>query len=235
MKRSAFLIVGLSVLLPYLVGVVLATSTRASISTTSALLGRVVGAIPGFFAVEIPRGIGRGRRGAGGLPRAVARSTLRDVRVASAAAARAAAAGRRPAAKGERSATRRPRGEPGAGKAEAARAAPRTSPPSPSRATRRPPSRRPGPTASRARRRRPGSREPRRAPGEQELGPVWDVDLLEAPRTRGIDAGEGELDVLQERLEETLAEFKVEGDVAGADHRAGRDPVRRAPPARASR
>ena len=35
------------------------------------------------------------------------------------------------------------------------------------------------------------------------------------PRTKGVDAGEGELDVLQERLEETLAEFKVEGDVAG--------------------
>src|SRR6185312_14429155 len=55
----------------------------------------------------------------------------------------------------------------------------------------------------------------RRAPGEKDLGPVWEVDLLEAPRTRSVDAGEGELDALQDRLEETLAEFKVEGDVAG--------------------
>src|SRR6476469_1768107 len=63
---------------------------------------------------------------------------------------------------------------------------------------------------------RPGRKpEAKRAAGDKDLGPVWDVDLLEAPRTRGIDAGEGELDVLQERLEETLAEFKVEGDVAG--------------------
>ena len=57
--------------------------------------------------------------------------------------------------------------------------------------------------------------EPRRAPGQRDLGPVWDVELLEAPRARSVDAGEGELDALQERLEETLAEFKVEGDVAG--------------------
>ena len=57
--------------------------------------------------------------------------------------------------------------------------------------------------------------EPRRAPGEKELGPVWDVELLDGPAHQGIDAGEGELDALQERLEETLAEFKVEGDVAG--------------------
>ena len=64
---------------------------------------------------------------------------------------------------------------------------------------------------------------------------MWDVDLLEAPRTRGIDAGEGELDVLQERLEETLAEFKVEGDVAGRTTGPVVTQYRRAPAARASR
>jgi len=57
--------------------------------------------------------------------------------------------------------------------------------------------------------------EAKRGAGDKDLGPVWDVDLLAAPPARAIDAGEGELDVLQERLEETLAEFKVEGDVAG--------------------
>ena len=46
-------------------------------------------------------------------------------------------------------------------------------------------------------------------------GRVWEVDLLAPPKTRAIDAGEVELDELQERLEGTLAEFKVEGDVAG--------------------
>ncbi len=49
----------------------------------------------------------------------------------------------------------------------------------------------------------------------EDLGQVWAVTLLEPPQTRGIDAGETELNALQERLEATLAEFKVEGDVAG--------------------
>jgi hypothetical protein len=56
MKRSAFLIVGLSVLLPYLAGV-LGRVTVFDLDNQR-LLGRVVGAIPGFFAVEIPQGIG---------------------------------------------------------------------------------------------------------------------------------------------------------------------------------
>jgi len=56
--------------------------------------------------------------------------------------------------------------------------------------------------------------EPKRAAGET-LGPVWEVDLLDPPSAKAVDAGETELDVLQERLEATLSEFKVEGDVAG--------------------
>jgi S-DNA-T family DNA segregation ATPase FtsK/SpoIIIE len=39
--------------------------------------------------------------------------------------------------------------------------------------------------------------------------------LLDPPSGKAVDAGETELDSLQERLEATLAEFKVEGDVAG--------------------
>jgi S-DNA-T family DNA segregation ATPase FtsK/SpoIIIE len=46
-------------------------------------------------------------------------------------------------------------------------------------------------------------------------GRVWEVELLEPPPARAIDAGESELSALQTRLEATLAEFKVEGDVAG--------------------
>ena len=56
MKRSAFLIVGLSVLLPYLAGV-LGHVTVADLDTQR-FLGRMVGVVPGFFAVEIPLGIG---------------------------------------------------------------------------------------------------------------------------------------------------------------------------------
>src|SRR5262249_54336482 len=49
----------------------------------------------------------------------------------------------------------------------------------------------------------------------EALGPVWEVELLDPPFGKAIDAGESELDSLQERLEATLSEFKVEGDVAG--------------------
>jgi S-DNA-T family DNA segregation ATPase FtsK/SpoIIIE len=56
MKRSAVLIVGLSVLLPYLAGVLAHLTVRDL--DDQAVLGRLVGVVPGFFAVEIPRGIG---------------------------------------------------------------------------------------------------------------------------------------------------------------------------------
>ncbi|HEY7638030.1 MAG TPA: DNA translocase FtsK [Gemmatimonadales bacterium] len=56
MKRSAVLIVGLSVLLPYLTGVLAHVTVRELDDQT--VLGRLVGVVPGFFAVEIPRGIG---------------------------------------------------------------------------------------------------------------------------------------------------------------------------------
>ncbi|HEU5170418.1 MAG TPA: DNA translocase FtsK [Gemmatimonadales bacterium] len=54
-----------------------------------------------------------------------------------------------------------------------------------------------------------------RAPAPEAAERVWEVDLLAPPPTREIDAGEAELNALQTRLEATLAEFKVEGDVAG--------------------
>ena len=56
MKRSAFLIVGLSILLPYLAGV-LGHVTAFDIDNRP-VPGQLVGAIPGFFAVEIPPGVG---------------------------------------------------------------------------------------------------------------------------------------------------------------------------------
>ncbi len=60
---------------------------------------------------------------------------------------------------------------------------------------------------------KPGKGRPLAA--EEQLGRVWEVELLEPPPTRAIDAGEVELSALQTRLEATLAEFRVEGDVAG--------------------
>src|SRR3954451_5697601 len=56
MKRSAFLIVGLSLLLPYLIGVLWHVTVFDL--DNRRLLGTLVGAIPGFFAVEIPQGVG---------------------------------------------------------------------------------------------------------------------------------------------------------------------------------
>ena len=53
MKRSAFLIIGLSVLLPYLAGV-LGHVTVFDIDS-GRFLGKVVGAIPGFFATMASR------------------------------------------------------------------------------------------------------------------------------------------------------------------------------------
>jgi len=205
MKRSAFLIIGLSVLLPYLAGV-LGHVTVFDIDNRR-LLGKVVGAIPGFFAVGIPRGIG--------LAGAVLTGFL------ALSALTLATFAWHPLQRLERH-TESPPGAPG--NAEVSKAEPRRKgvkdaaepaielPGAKIREEGKPAAKADGkPLKS-----KPGKKvEPRRAPGDRDLGPVWDVELLEAPRTRGIDAGEGELDVLQERLEETLAEFKVEGDVAG--------------------
>jgi S-DNA-T family DNA segregation ATPase FtsK/SpoIIIE len=205
MKRSAFLIIGLSVLLPYLAGV-LGHVTVFDIDNRR-LLGKVVGAIPGFFAVGIPRGIG--------LAGAVLTGFL------ALSALTLATFAWHPLQRLERHAES-PAGA--LGKAEVSRAEPRRKaakdavepaielPGAKVREESKPAAKADGKLLKS----KPGKKvEPRRAPGDRDLGPVWDVELLEAPRTRGIDAGEGELDVLQERLEETLAEFKVEGDVAG--------------------
>ena len=60
----------------------------------------------------------------------------------------------------------------------------------------------------------PGVRKPAVA-AVPDREAVWTVDLLEPPKLRSVDAGEAELNALQERLAATLSEFKVEGDIAG--------------------
>ena len=205
MKRSAFLIVGLSVLLPYLAGV-LGHVTVFDIDNRR-LLGQIVGAIPGFFAVGIPRGVGPAGAVLVGF---LALSALTLVTFAWHPLQRLERQPQVP--------------DPGAGKGEAGKAEPRrkaakdaAEPPLEPPAAKLREEQKPAPKADGkpVKGKPPKRPEARRAPGDKDLGPVWDVELLEPPRTRGIDAGEGELDVLQERLEETLAEFKVEGDVAG--------------------
>ncbi|HKT59325.1 MAG TPA: DNA translocase FtsK [Gemmatimonadales bacterium] len=207
MKRSAFLIVGLSVLLPYLTGV-LGHVTVFDIDSGS-FIGKVVGAIPGFFAVGIPQGIGPAGAVLAGF---LALSALTLVTFAWHPLQRLERHPEVPAAtpaKGEAAKTEVRR------KAKDAKDAVEPAAELPAPKGREEPKPAPKPEGKPAKSKLARKLEPRRGPGDKDLGPVWDVELLEAPRIRGIDAGEGELDVLQERLEETLAEFKVEGDVAG--------------------
>ncbi|HEX3232594.1 MAG TPA: DNA translocase FtsK [Gemmatimonadales bacterium] len=206
MKRAAFLIVGLSVLLPYLVGVLLHVSVRDL--DNQRLLGRMVGVVPGFFAVEIPMGVGT----AGAV--LVGFLALTALTLATFAWHPLQPLERKPESPFTPGTTGS-NAEGRARKAPASAAKGEEDPPALPRAD--------GPVKPAAARGdgktgrlKPGKRpDPRRAPGQKELGPVWDVELLEAPRAKAVDAGEAELDVLQERLESTLAEFKVEGDVAG--------------------
>jgi S-DNA-T family DNA segregation ATPase FtsK/SpoIIIE len=208
MKRSAFLIIGLSVLLPYLTGV-LGHVTVFDIDS-GRFIGKVVGAVPGFFAVGIPKGIGPAGAVLAGF---LALSALTLATFAWHPLQRLERHPEAPA--------------PASAKDQPAKAESRRRPAKDAKESPEPPADPPAPKGRDELRPAPRAEgktlksklakklEPRRAPGDKDLGPVWDVELLEAPRTRGIDAGEGELDALQERLEETLAEFKVEGDVAG--------------------
>jgi len=208
MKRSAFLIIGLSVLLPYLTGV-LGHVTVFDIDS-GRFIGKVVGAVPGFFAVGIPKGIGPAGAVLAGF---LALSALTLATFAWHPLQRLERHPEAPA--------------PASAKDQPAKAESRRRPAKDAKESPEPPADPPAPKGRDELRPAPRAEgktlksklakklEPRRAPGDKDLGPVWDVELLEATRTRGIDAGEGELDALQERLEETLAEFKVEGDVAG--------------------
>ena len=209
MKRSAFLIVGLSVLLPYLTGVLFHV-TVADLDTDR-FLGRMVGVVPGFFAVQIPKGIGVAGAVLAGF---LALCALTLATFAWHPLQRLERQPDEPEGSGKPLAAK---GEKAEGKRKAALEPPVEDPArvrEELRAARGEKADAKGDGKS-AKGRLPKKPEPRRAPGEKDLGPVWDVELLAAPRTKGIDAGEGELDALQERLEETLAEFKVEGDVAG--------------------
>ncbi len=206
MKRSAFLIVGMSVLLPYLGGVVFHVSVRDL--DNQGFLGQLVGVVPGFFAVEIPRGVGT----AGAV--LVGFLALTALTLATFAWHPLQRLERRPESEST------PTAAPGNAEGRGRRVAPSATfvaegtsgPPRADAAIKPVPPRGDGKTDKP----KPGKRpELRRAPGQKELPPVWDVELLEPPRTRAVDAGEAELDMLQDRLESTLAEFKVEGDVAG--------------------
>ena len=216
MKRAAVLMIGLSLLVPYLVGVVAKVTHLDLVPDVDqrALPARLAGLVPGMLAEVVA-----GRVGVAGavLLGFLALSALTLVTFAWHPLQRLEAgrsgkqldrttgtrAEEEKAAK--RGASKTPSLPPaaidtpdpvqnGAGKSSAAALAAGE----PAKKTR-------GKTSS----------VKRGAAVSEALGPVWEVELLDPPSGKAIDAGESELDSLQERLEATLAEFKVEGDVAG--------------------
>jgi S-DNA-T family DNA segregation ATPase FtsK/SpoIIIE len=212
MKRSAFLIVGLSVLVPYLIGV-LGHVTVFDLDSRH-LLGKLVGGVPGFFAVEIPQGIGiAGAVLVGFLAlcaltlatfawhplQRLERQREEPSGLAPDQEAPVKTESRRKAARGTEPEPLTGAAEDAAGKARE-EASPKSAAKGDAKGGRTKPPKRP---------------EARRPAGGKELGPVWDLSELAEPPAKAVDAGEKELNALQERLEETLAEFKVEGDVAG--------------------
>ena len=207
MKRSAVLVVGLSLLVPYLIGVV--TRVRPSdldldVAERS-ITALAVGVVPGFFADLISTKIGVAGAVILGF---LALSALTLVTFAW-----------HPLQRLERKAPVPEKPVSGKGDAKSRRAADAAKPETEAAAIvvvgKDEPIAKSGKAEPKSlKAKSPKKNETREIAGEAK-GRVWEVDLLAPPRTRAIDAGEVELDELQERLEGTLAEFKVEGDVAG--------------------
>jgi len=205
MKRAAALIGGLSLLTPYLIGVITRVGHADLVPDVAqrTLPARLVGLLPGFFAEMVT-----GRVGMAGavLLGFLALSALTLITFAWHPLQRLEA-GREKSEKRAGEPTRR-----------AATAAPAPVPvPAPETAPAVDMPGRGGRASAEPRPARPKAAkkaEARRTAGES-LGPVWEVELLDPPSGKAVDAGETELNALQERLEATLSEFKVEGDVAG--------------------
>jgi DNA segregation ATPase FtsK/SpoIIIE, S-DNA-T family len=211
MKRSAILIVGLSLLLPYLVGVVTHVGrTDLDLDVTQrGFAARVVGVLPGFFAETVS--------GKVGLAGAVLLGFLALSALTLATFAwhplqrleRSGAAGRR----GGGAAEVQTEGRTGRRK----RAVPTTTdsaesydlvtfPPSP--ALHFPPSSESRPRKEKKAKRGEAGGGTAVMDEESDLPPI---DLLTPPLRGDIDAGEAQLDRLGESLIETLRTFKVEG------------------------
>jgi S-DNA-T family DNA segregation ATPase FtsK/SpoIIIE len=220
MKRSAILIVGLSVLVPYVVGVL----TDVSPADLDADVGqrgfaaRMVGLVPGFLAESIS-----GKIGVAGavLLGFLALSALTLVTFAwhplqrleaggTVGERESGTAGRRdggtvdPAVEvGERRRERKERKEQKEQKEQ------KEKEPAAAAGPAKPPA---GLLAGIIPTRRPAVSPSRRPAEESDTPPV---DLLTAPAREDIDAGEAQLDRLGQSLLETLRTFKVEGQISG--------------------
>ena len=217
MKRSAALIIGLRLLLPYLVGV-LAQVGRTDLDIGVAERGvaaRIVGVLPGFFAETISNKVGvagavlLGFLGLSALTLATfAWHPLQRLE-------RSGRAGQRDSGTGN-TGLERPAGTRGAGKKKTLREDsldPESTESSPSL---------PSPvirvfTEARSRkgRKRGGSNDDGGVAVIDEESDLPPIDKLNIGKNQDVDAGEEELDRLGRSLIETLRTFKVEGKVNG--------------------
>jgi DNA segregation ATPase FtsK/SpoIIIE, S-DNA-T family len=205
MKHSAILIVGLSLLIPYLVGV-LAHVGRADLDLDVGQRGfaaRVVGVLPGFFAETISDKVG------------VAGAVLLGFLALSALTL--ATFAWHPLQRFERGGPGgQADGRPG-GRSDGENAGPSDTGSEPSlvaalvqptdRPTVRPPAE-PRPRKEKKPKRSEGADSTTLTDEESDLPPIH---LLTAPSDLDVDAGEAQLDRLGESLIETLRTFKVEG------------------------
>ena len=211
MKRSAVLIVGLSVLVPYVVGVLTDVSPAdldADVGERG-LAARMVGLVPGFLAEAIA-----GKIGVAGavLLGFLALSALTLVTFAWHPLQRleAGTAERRDGGTAERVV------EPVEKRRKAAKPAllEEADEDEPALAV-VPPARRPAVPPETRPRKKERKPEPAGATVTAEESDTPPVDLLTAPARDDIDAGEAQLDKLGHSLLETLRTFKVEGQISG--------------------
>jgi DNA segregation ATPase FtsK/SpoIIIE, S-DNA-T family len=201
MKRSAILIVGLSLLIPYLVGV-LARVTPSDLDievTQRGLAARVVGVLPGFFAQTISAKVGMAGAVLFGF---LALSALTLATIAW-----------HPLQRLQGGQAVRRLGGRASGRMDGSNDSPReldSYAMSPEAVPDRPTARTPD-------RQLRKEKKPKRAPAgdsvavldeESNLPPI---DLLSPPSDQDVDAGEAQLDRLGHSLIETLRTFKVEG------------------------
>jgi DNA segregation ATPase FtsK/SpoIIIE, S-DNA-T family len=207
MKRSAVLIVGLSLLIPYMVGV-LAPVGRTDLDvdvSQRGLAARAVGVLPGFFAETVSAKVG------------VAGAVLLGFLALSALTL--ATFAWHPLQRLERGGSDADRRSGGRADGRRRTATKHADPDSESVeptlivTSRQParPSDRP-PAESRPRRERKAARnDSRAAAGPDEESDLPPIELLSAPSDQDIDAGEAQLERLGESLIDTLRTFKVEG------------------------
>ncbi len=198
MKRTAILVIGLAVIVPFLVGVI--TDIQPNDFDSGRLAPRLTGVVPGFLAYAVTGGVGV----AGGLLVGFALlSALTIVTIAWHPLLRWVGAAPAPVEAGAGALARAPRGKP-ARAAEEDEDEPHDSviePPVPREKKKKAP-------------------KPQK-PAAALIGDVADdhalppVDLLTPPPAQDKDAGEAELDRLGQVLLDTLRTFKVEGTIAG--------------------